>query len=132
MIAGIQYPPRGDGGRTVAIAEINIIPLGTTGPAVGDHVADALSVLKERGVDFEVTAMGTIIEGKLEAVLDLARRMHEAPFSKGVLRVVTTIKIDDRRDRDATMAEKVNAVRQKLRRGIRSDDGAGGGHASEG
>jgi uncharacterized protein (TIGR00106 family) len=116
----------------VAIAEINIIPLGTPDPAVGDYIADAVSMLEECGLDFEVTAMGTIIQGDLEIILDLARRMHETPFSKGVLRVVTSIKIDDRRDRQVRAAEKVEAIQQRLQRGTGSDSGTGGGSASEG
>jgi uncharacterized protein (TIGR00106 family) len=132
MIARAQQPRRGDVDRTVAITEINIIPLGTPGPAVGAYIADAVSVLKECGVDFEVTAMGTIVQADLNLTLDLVRRMHEVPFSKGVLRVVTTIRIDDRRDREATTAGKVGTVRHRLERGTGAADGAGGGHADEG
>jgi uncharacterized protein (TIGR00106 family) len=58
--------------------------------------------------------MGTIIEGDLDRVLELARQMHEEPFKAGVVRVLTTIKVDDRRDRPVTMAGKVAAVEQKL------------------
>ena len=116
----------------MAIAEINIIPLGTPSPAVGDYVAGAIRVLEDCDADFEVTAMGTIVEGELGTILDLARRMHETPFAKGVLRVVTTIKIDDRRDREATRAQKVGAVRSSLRGATGYDDGSGGGHASDG
>jgi uncharacterized protein YqgV (UPF0045/DUF77 family) len=39
--------------------------------------------------------------------------MHEVPFKAGAARVVTTIKIDDRRDRDATMDRKVKSVMSK-------------------
>jgi len=41
--------------------------------------------------------------------------MHEAPFKKGSHRVVTTIKIDDRRDKVGTLSGKKSAVRRKLR-----------------
>jgi uncharacterized protein YqgV (UPF0045/DUF77 family) len=37
-------------------------------------------------------------------------KMHEVPFEAGALRVVTTIKIDDRRDKEASAKEKVKAV----------------------
>lgn len=116
----------------MAIAEINIIPLGTPGPAVGDYIADAVRVLEESGVDFEVTAMSTIVEGEVEVILDLARRMHEVVFAKGLLRVVTTIRIDDRRDREVTADEKVDTVRERLRRGAGSDHDSDGEHAREG
>jgi uncharacterized protein (TIGR00106 family) len=100
----------------MVIAEINIIPLGTARPGVGEYIADAIRVLRETGADFEVTAMGTIVQGELEAILEVARRMHEVPFAQGVLRVVTTIKIDDRRDRQATGADKVEMVKRRLAR----------------
>jgi uncharacterized protein (TIGR00106 family) len=54
--------------------------------------------------------MGTIIEGPLARVLELAQKMHEVPFAKGVQRVVTLISIDDRRDKPATAESKVKAV----------------------
>lgn len=99
----------------MAIAEINIIPLGTPGPSVAEYVRDAVGLLERRGIQFEVTAMGTIIEGDVATILELAREMHETPFHRHVRRVVTTIRIDDRRDRKATARGKVEAVRGKLR-----------------
>jgi uncharacterized protein YqgV (UPF0045/DUF77 family) len=40
-------------------------------------------------------------------------RMHEVPFTHGAGRVYTTIKIDDRRDKKATMEGKIRSVREK-------------------
>jgi len=57
--------------------------------------------------------MGTIIQGPLEQVLELAQKIHEVPFAMGAKRVATTIYIDDRRDRLATMEDKVKAVLSK-------------------
>ena len=72
-------------------------------------------MLKEAsGVKYELTAMGTIIEGELDTVLDLAKEMHKAIFGKDVKRVVTTIKIDDRRDKTLTMWSKIDAVRKNI------------------
>jgi uncharacterized protein (TIGR00106 family) len=58
--------------------------------------------------------MGTIIEGDLDAILPVVRRMHEAPFAEGALRVSTLIKVDDRRDKDHTIEGKIRSVREKL------------------
>ena len=58
--------------------------------------------------------MGTVIEGDLDTIMDTVRQMHEACFKKDVQRVVTTIKIDDRRDKPATIESKVQSVREKL------------------
>ena len=40
--------------------------------------------------------------------------MHEVPFQSGALRVGTTIRIDDRRDKELTMEGKVQAVMENL------------------
>jgi len=109
----------------LAIAEINIIPLGTPGPGVADYIADAVRLLKRRGVSFEVTAMGTIIEADVDQILELAREMHEVTFGKGVRRVVTTITIDDRRDREASARHKVEAVSRRLAGGAAQGARAG-------
>ena len=47
--------------------------------------------------------------------LQVIRRMHEAPFEKGAVRVSTLIKIDDRRDEGRHgMTGKVRSVTGKL------------------
>jgi uncharacterized protein (TIGR00106 family) len=70
-------------------------------------------------MSYRLTSMGTIIEGSLDEVLEVIRKMHEVPFSKGASRVVTLLKIDDRRDKPVTMADKVESVR-KLRPSIKA------------
>ena len=98
----------------MAIVEVSIVPIGLSHTSLSEHVAHALHVLKESGLKFQLTAMGTIVEGDLDEVLLTIRKMHEAPFEKGIMRVVTTIKIDDRRDRRATPETKVKSVLKKM------------------
>lgn len=93
------------------IVEIAIVPLGTGTTSLSQYVARCLDVVKQApDVSYQLTAMGTIIQGPIERVLDLAQKMHEAPFAMGAKRVLTTIKIDDRRDKLATIESKVKAV----------------------
>jgi uncharacterized protein (TIGR00106 family) len=98
----------------MVVAEISVVPLGTGSPSVSRYVAECVKLLQESGLKYEVTAMGTILEGSLENILNAARRMHEAPFNTGAQRVVTTIKIDDRRDREISIRSKVDAVARRL------------------
>jgi len=58
--------------------------------------------------------MGMIVEADVDAILDLAREMHEVTFGKEVRRVVATITLDDRGDRKASARHKVEAVRRGL------------------
>jgi uncharacterized protein (TIGR00106 family) len=100
----------------MAIVEVTIVPLGTGSPSVSHYVAEVHKVLEqaEEPVKFQLTPMSTIIEGELDQLLAVVRRMHEVPFLKGAARVSTTIKIDDRRDKAATMESKLQSVRDKL------------------
>ncbi len=100
----------------MAIIEISIVPLGHGSTGISHYVAGCLQELDKYGKDvrYELTPMGTIIEGDLDTILALARRMHEVPFQKGAQRVLTTLRIDDRRDRDTSMEQKKRSVRDKL------------------
>ena len=99
----------------MAIAEVSVIPVGTGSPSVSRHVARAIGVLQhEKGVRYELTSMGTIIEGDLDSILQAVKKMHQATFDEGVVRVVTTIKIDDRRDKPLTPQGKIESVLREL------------------
>jgi len=99
----------------MAMIEVSIIPLGTESPSLSQYIAQAVKVLeKEKDIKYELTAMGTIIEGDLEWLLTLVRKMHQTVLDSGVMRVATTIKIDDRRDKTASMNAKVESVKRKL------------------
>ena len=102
----------------MAIVQVSIVPVGTKTTSISKYVAQALSILQHQGaVAYRLTPMGTILEGDLDNVLSTVRRMHESGFVEGVQRVLTTITIDDRRDKTATMESKVSSVESKLRRG---------------
>ncbi len=102
----------------MAILEISIVPIGTKGTSLSHYVADCIKVLrKEKKVKYELTSMGTNMEGKLHDLIRIALKMHEVPFKKGAPRVLTTVKIDDRRDKKGTLEGKKKAVQSKLSRG---------------
>ncbi len=98
----------------MAVVFLTITPIGTATPSVSRHVAGVHRVLRESGLVHQLTAMGTIIEGDLDEILRVVRRMHEAPFGDGAVRVSTLVKIDDRRDKEHTIARKMRSVEEKL------------------
>ena len=100
----------------MAIMEISVVPIGTPTPSLSQYVARAVQILQsEPDIKYELTAMGTIIEGDLERLLALAGRMHRSAFEAGVMRVVTTAKIDERRDKPISITGKVEAVQRILK-----------------
>jgi uncharacterized protein (TIGR00106 family) len=98
----------------MAVVFLTITPLGTGTPSVSSYVAGVERILRATGLEHQLTAMGTIIEGDLDEILAVVRRMHEHPFTQGAVRVSTLVKIDDRRDKEHTIAGKMASVQQKL------------------
>jgi len=99
----------------MAMIDLSVVPVGTATPSASQYVAGAVRILQnEPDIKYELTAMNTIIEGDLEHLLTLARRMHQSAFDAGVMRVVTTIRIDERRDKPLTISGKLEAVRKRL------------------
>ena len=99
------------------IMEIAIVPLGTKTPSVSKYIASSIRVLKKKkGIKYKLTSMGTIVEAdSVERLLGIASKMHNKVLNSGIKRVVTTIKIDDRRDKKLTVARKIKSVKKKLR-----------------
>ncbi len=98
----------------MAVVEVSITPLGTATTSVSSYVAGCVRIVQESGLSFELTPMGTIIEGDLDEIFRVIRQMHEAPFAAGAVRVSTLIKIDDRRDKTHSMIGKLRSVQEKL------------------
>ncbi len=100
----------------MAVVFVSISPLGTGTPSISRYVAGVERILRGTSLKSQLTAMGTIIEGDLDEILAVIRRMHEHPFTEGAVRVSTFVKIDDRRDRPEHSIEgKVRSVEDKLR-----------------
>ena len=99
----------------MAIMDISVVPVGTKSPSVSRHIARITQVLREeKDLRYELTSMGTIIQGDLDLLLHLVKRMHESSFDDEVKRVVTTIKIDDRQDKALSMDSKLNSLLSEL------------------
>lgn len=97
--------------KKTIIAELKVIPLGTRSASVSKYIAAVVEEVRQtKGIDCQVTPMATIVQGPLSKVLKLAQQVHEIPFTMGANRVLTSITIDDRRDKKITMASKVKAV----------------------
>ncbi|MHA1238016.1 MAG: MTH1187 family thiamine-binding protein [Candidatus Odinarchaeia archaeon] len=101
----------------MVIVSIDVIPIGTASTSLSQYVAEALKVLKDKkNIRYTLTPMNTVIEGEnLREVIDIALEAHEAVFKAGAKRVVTVIKIDDRRDVKRRMEDKVESVEKKIR-----------------
>jgi uncharacterized protein (TIGR00106 family) len=100
----------------MAIIDITVIPVGTATPSVSEYVVEIQRVLQsyEGRIKYQLTPMSTLIEGDLSLLLEIVKEVHEVPFQKGLQRVCTNIRIDDRRDKEHSMERKLKAVQTKL------------------
>lgn len=93
------------------IAEISVIPLGTGTPSVSKYVKKAVDELRKLGLNPEVTAMGTIFEAEdIEVILKAFKAVHKSVFAYGTQRAVTTLTIDERRDKEGSIKQKVRSI----------------------
>ncbi len=98
-------------GCNMIVLEFSVVPLGTGDTSLSAYVRRACEVVVESGLRYSITPMGTVIEADdLGAGLAVIRRAHEAVIAAGAKRVSTTIKIDDRRDKDRHMEDKVMSI----------------------
>jgi uncharacterized protein (TIGR00106 family) len=96
----------------MVLLEMSITPLGK-GESVSPYVAECVRLVEASGLDFELHAMGTIVEGELDEVLDLMRRCIET-VAQHSDRVTCAAKLDYRRGHKGRIKAKVDSVRQKL------------------
>jgi uncharacterized protein (TIGR00106 family) len=106
----------------MVLLEFSVSPLGE-GESVSQYVARCVEIVDSSGLDYEVHAMGTLVEGELEAVLEVLRSSIEA-VAADCPRVTCTAKLDVRRDHRGTIEGKVASVERRLGHSLRRVGGA--------
>ncbi|SEO94782.1 uncharacterized protein, MTH1187 family [Halogranum amylolyticum] len=94
------------------IARLEITPVHKG--SMAEEIARAVAALDDFDVSYETTAMDTVIEAESTAeVFAAAQAAHEAVDTD---RIITSLEIDDRRDRSEHTADRVAAVEEALGR----------------
>lgn len=92
------------------IAQLSISPVGEN-VSLSNFVKTAIDAIKKHNVKFETNAMSTIIEARnFDELFSIISDVHKSILDMGVKRILIDIKIDDRRDKDATINSKVKSV----------------------
>jgi uncharacterized protein (TIGR00106 family) len=93
------------------IAQLSIAPHGK-GTSVSPYVKIVIETLKKEHITFETNAMATVIETKdLSTLFSVVQKAHLAVVAAGAERVITELKIDDRRDKNATIESKLTSLK---------------------
>ncbi len=99
------------------VANISIFPLGQ-GVSLSATVAEAVNEVDKSGLDYRLTAMGTIVEGEWDDVMKLIKRMRDRVLKKSE-RIYLNITIDDKNDKRRRLESKVKSVEQALSKTLR-------------
>ena len=95
------------------ILDLCVVPMGV-GVSVSKYIAACEKVLKDAGLETQLHAYGTNIEGEWDDVMAAVKRCHEVVHEMGAPRISTTIRVGTRVDRTQTMSDKIKSVEEKL------------------
>src|SRR4051794_39739870 len=99
----------------MATADLTVIALGRPDASASAYIAEIQRRLAAQDrVRYELHAMGTSLEGATADILAIVGEVHAVPFEMGVPRVYTVLKLDERRDKEQTLDDKVESVQQLL------------------
>src|SRR5262249_40660112 len=105
----------------MVLLEFSVPPLGA-GESVSPVVARCLEILEQSGLPYQLHAMGTLVEGELDAVLELMRKCIEA-VAADHHRVTCSAKLDVRRGHSGRLQAKVASVERQLGRRLHKTPG---------
>jgi uncharacterized protein (TIGR00106 family) len=99
----------------MATADLTVIGLGRPDASASVYIAEIQRRLAAQdAVRYRLHAMGTSLEGATDEILRLVGELHAVPFELGLPRVYTILKLDERRDREQTLEDKVASVERLL------------------
>jgi uncharacterized protein (TIGR00106 family) len=99
----------------MATAELTVIGLGRSDPSASEYIAEIQRRLAAQDkVRYELHAMGTDLEGSTQDILALVGELHRVPFEMGLHRVYSVLKLDERRDKEQSLSDKVRSVEDRL------------------
>ncbi|MEA2246403.1 MAG: hypothetical protein QOH46_932 [Solirubrobacteraceae bacterium] len=99
----------------MATADLTVIALGRADASASRYIAEIQRRLAAQDrVRYVLHAMGTSLEGSTEDILAIVGELHAVPFELGIPRVYSVLKLDERRDREQTLDDKVASVRALL------------------
>jgi uncharacterized protein (TIGR00106 family) len=99
----------------MATADLTVIGLGRSDTSASSYIAEIQRRLAAQDrVGYRLHAMGTSLEGPTDEILRVVGELHAVPFALGLPRVYTILKLDERRDREQSLDDKVASVQRLL------------------
>jgi uncharacterized protein (TIGR00106 family) len=90
------------------IVEFDTYPMGKES-GLSEDIAEVSKIVESSELDYQLTAMGTIIEGDWDEVMEVVKKCHHR-LRQDYDRVETHVKIDDHAGRTGRIEGKVESV----------------------
>ena len=101
------------------LAQVTITPVGT-GEELKEMIAKAVAIIEKSELDYQLTSMGTIIEGDWDEIMVIVKKCHDE-IQNFADRVVTNIVIDDRKDLQSRLKNNVLEVEYALGKDLKTN-----------
>lgn len=102
----------------MVLLEFSMSPIGE-GESLSRFVARSLDIIDRSGLPYQLTPMGTIIEGEWDEVFEVVRRCYAA-MSADCNRVSVNIRVDARKGASGRLEGKIRSVEGKVGRTLRT------------
>jgi uncharacterized protein (TIGR00106 family) len=107
--------------QSMVLLEFSVAPMGA-GESVSAAVAKCLEIVERYGLDYQLHAMGTLVEGELDPVMSLLKECMQTVAAE-YPRVTCTAKFDLRRGHSGRLQSKVSSVERQLGRHLKKTPG---------
>ena len=85
------------------------------GESVSEYVSQVIRMIKESGVNYQLTPMGTVIEtDQMKQALAIIEQAYETLGGLGCNRVYASLKFDIRKGKSNRLSQKIKSVTDKI------------------
>ena len=95
------------------LVDVCVVPMGV-GVSVSKYVVECENIFAAAGLNHQIHAYGTNVEGDWDEVMAAIKKCHETVHEMGAPRIGTTIRLGTRTDREQSMQDKIDSVESKM------------------
>ncbi|MBK7141004.1 MAG: MTH1187 family thiamine-binding protein [bacterium] len=99
--------------------QLTMFPTDKRGDSVSADVAKVIDIIDRSGLPYRLTAMSTIVEGEWEPVMRVINKAR-LMLRRNHSRIYISITIDDRKGAKGRLTGKIESVKKRLGREVRS------------
>ena len=102
----------------MVLLEFSMAPF-DKGESLSKYVSRSLDIIDASGLPYQLTPMGTILEGEWDEVMEVVRRCFER-MSEDCVQITVSMKADYRQGKRGRLKSKIASVESKVGRKLRT------------